>query len=934
MLGGGGYVLATALPWALAALSLVIAKASGLYNVATIGSSQTLPSTCPARSVNYITQTLPQQCARSTWTAKTVEPVNSTNLSVDATSSFPGGSDTGRVENGLPTTGDANASSNLPSTVSVKESATSTTNSAVDTETGSPIAETPTKPSNLESEQSISDSILDNANFLSFEEWKKQNLAKAGQSAENIGQGRVGAKDGEPRRRPGSINNALDSLGEDTEIEINFAGFGGSDSTAHAIPSDTPGGLGNRDKVGGKSDADDLSSNRFRSKDAGKTCKERSNYASFDCAATVLKTNPRCKGSTSVLVENKDSYMINECSIDNKFLIVELCNDILIDTIVLGNFEFFSSMFRTFRVSVSDRYPVKLDKWRELGTFEARNSREIQAFLVEDPQIWARYLRIEFLTHYGNEYYCPVSLLRVHGTTMMEEFKREVKDSGGADDDSEEEIVVAENDPGEPKTEVIFANRLDHENGPTPLDGDRNLTKPEVIPATSTQRTPPSSSGDEMDSKEAGTPSVTVPSADDETSVTGFTPSEPRMNATLLGISSSLGKEEMICRAIDTPLNTTTASSNESTTRDSAHITPVSRTPQASSTSVTTQDSSITRESSSGSITASSLNPVPATPITSSSSIPATQPNLPKTINKTAQTVVKHPPSSTHPHPSSPTTQESFFKSIHKRLQLLESNSTLSLQYIESQSLLLRTAFSAVEKRQLSKTTSFLDTLNTTVLAELHAFRSQYDQIWQSTVVELSSQRQQSQHEIVALSARLSLLADELLFQKRMAILQFALILLCLGLVIFSRSATGGVGHLELPPVVQNMMNKSSANFSRYTSHLESPSSGPESPSSTRPPTSYGLFRPDGDDLRSHSDDGLLRAGGKSPDLGFEGSTPPLSRAIRAGDGTEQSSANPRAEYEIAATSSPTTPLGEGTERECLAEKVNGIGNERLIVPN
>ncbi|OCL04389.1 hypothetical protein AOQ84DRAFT_269950, partial [Glonium stellatum] len=86
--------------------------------------------------------------------------------------------------------------------------------------------------------------------------------------------------------------------------------------------------------------------------------------------------------SSSVLVENKDSYMLNECAAPNKFLVVELCDDILVDTIVLANFEFFSSMFRTFRISVSDRYPVKLERWKELGVFEARNSRDIQAFLV------------------------------------------------------------------------------------------------------------------------------------------------------------------------------------------------------------------------------------------------------------------------------------------------------------------------------------------------------------------------------------------------------------------------------------------------------------------------------------------------------------------------------------------------------------------------
>ncbi|KAG5633537.1 hypothetical protein DXG03_007197, partial [Asterophora parasitica] len=34
-----------------------------------------------------------------------------------------------------------------------------------------------------------------------------------------------------------------------------------------------------------------------------------------------------------------------------------------------------------------------------------------------------RYIRIDFLSHYGNEYYCPLSLLRVYGLTHLEQWK-------------------------------------------------------------------------------------------------------------------------------------------------------------------------------------------------------------------------------------------------------------------------------------------------------------------------------------------------------------------------------------------------------------------------------------------------------------------------------------------------------------------------------
>src|SRR5271156_799937 len=128
---------------------------------------------------------------------------------------------------------------------------------------------------------------------------------------------------------------------------------------------------------------------------------------------------------------------------------------------------------------------------------------------------------------------------------------------------------------------------------------------------------------------------------------------------------------------------------------------------------------------------------------------------------------------------------------------MLETNSTLSLLYIEEQSRILRDAFSKVEKRQLSKTTTFLENLNVTVLSELRDFRQQYDQIWQSTVIELENQRESYRREVLAITARLGVLADEVVFQKRMSIVQSILILICLALALFTKGSAAN--YLELP---------------------------------------------------------------------------------------------------------------------------------------
>ena len=790
--------------------------------VDTRGGSQTTPSgqsTCPNRSVNYITERLPQQCLRTPWSRPT-NHATSINTPLSASTAAQAAGDVSATELDFLTVG---AKVTTPSSDPQTTPGGFTGSHDIPSPTSAIEAESFVIVQTLQDTEatlhSVSDnepeSPLDNANFLSFEEWKKQNLAKAGQSADHIGGVRAGVASDGSRRRPGHINNALDSLGEDTELEIDFGGF------VNPVPPVQPTSLYGAEAKHEASSADrkyeqEIPKAHPRGKDAGKTCKERSNYASFDCAATIMKTNKEVKGSTSILVENKDSYMLNECSAKNKFFIVELCDDILVDTVVLANFEFFSSIFRTFTVSVSDRYPVKLDKWRDLGTFEARNSREIQAFLIETPQIWARYLRIEFLTHYGNEYYCPVSLVRVHGTTMMEEFNHDLKASREDDDLENEAEVVA----SEAEKVAIVAN-----NEEEVLEAARNDADGTFHPSlTSGILLPPKPLG-ETQSK-ASNSSAAIAEVATATSLLQI-----QMDLSLMFNYTS----RQVCYVGEMPQPSTIKTSG--TIKATMHdVDQRTRSIIAQQTTTTThlndRPTPLVHSISSSSVGFSSSIPsaLESSSITKSLISPSNhgQSSYEDTRNPSSSSVLpKATSSATQPPASNPTTQESFFKSVHKRLQLLESNSTLSLQYIEEQSRILRDAFSKVEKRQLAKASAFFGTLNTTVLTEMREFRSQYDQLWQSTVLELSSQRAQNQLEILAISTRLSLLADEVALQRRIAIMQFLLIVVCLGLVLFGRSSSPVATHLEMPPIVQNAINRSSTNLSRYSPSHDNPDGSP-----------------------------------------------------------------------------------------------------------
>ncbi|CAK7262647.1 hypothetical protein SEPCBS119000_000070 [Sporothrix epigloea] len=825
--------------------------------------------TCQSKTVNYITHTLPQQCLRTSWS------------SANATASSPDPSG-------------ANA--------------TTSSSSRTASETDSKVAGKEKEQGKDKGDATDAEDLATES-FMSFEEWKVLQLKKAGQDPAELHarrrQQQQQQRNGHyPHGAGGDIN--IDSIGDDGEIALDFdvlnekvsemAGAavaqasgqyyeGGGNNRRHG-QAGTGGDVGHDGGSGTAGQQDnavvyaDGAAQYYRSKDAGKTGKERFSFASFDAGATILKTNKGVKNAKAILVENKDSYMLLECRTRDKYVIVEMSDDILVDTVVLANFEFFSSMVRRFRVSVSDRYPVKADRWRTLGEFEARNSRDIQPFLVEHPQIWAKYIRIDFLTHYGSEYYCPISLLRVHGTRMLDSWK---DSENGRDDDEEmeqeqyqqhqHEQQQAEQQPvPEPQQPVE-----EHVEKPAPVEqeqqqmpdtaeveNDVSVTDPagvtpwnpvtaqywlfdsshfcSPLAAPSLSLTHCAASG----ADHHGQPCYGAHPADaqddgNNTRLQSPLPSTAASSSSIAPEKSAFKSAPRSRDAARDGSSSSPASSPPASTTSSSSSLNASASPQSTHHSSDTLANGATAPLSSRSKTASNHQKPSATPGTHEDSHmpPTATAHTPHNRNKAGAGgsgvagASSHSSGSAHSGPGSnsgatpgggasssagsgsnsngngggpasgssngaplapppPVVQESFFKSITKRLQLLESNTSQSLQYIEDQSRFLQDALRKMERRQISRVDLFLDTLNNTVMSELRNMRQQYDQIWQSTVIALETQREQNQRETVALSDRLNVLADEVVFQKRMAILQSALLLCCLALVIFSRGLLSG----------------------------------------------------------------------------------------------------------------------------------------------
>lgn len=526
--------------------------------------------------------------------------------------------------------------------------------------------------------------------------------------------------------------------------------------------------------------------------------------------------------------------------------------DIWIDTLVLANYEFFSSMIRTFRVSVSDRYPVKLEKWKDLGTYEARNSREIQAFLIENPQIWARYIRIEFLSHYGNEYYCPLSLVRVHGTRMLESWKE--TEAIGDEDESEDSDEQGTEEHFVPDAVALVVQEEEK------LNAELKQAQPTIHNVTKTPESMPSEA----------TPNLNFHK--------NF---ESYSNASLNEMTNPWIKQDNLFHIFD-QLYSSSEASIICHIADATIGLPNSQTKSTlgpTESSIPETKSSVTTLPPATASDASPPSPPPGGNITDPTTLEnSDQPQTPPATIETPDTTVssqetnatatatasftgrsqnvtspqknKTATSTSSAASSLPTIQESFFNAVSRRLQLLEANSTLSLKYIEEQSKILREAFTKVEKKQLQKTETFLDTLNSTVLEELRGFRQQYDEIWQSTVISLESQREESKREILAVSTRLNILADEVIFQKRMSIVQSVLLLLCLGLIIFSRVSAGGA--LEFPSMQVRTRN-SVFHATPGDSPVESPSlrcrdDSPPTPISSYSRSDNALTPPSGGD--------------------------------------------------------------------------------------
>ena len=122
---------------------------------------------------------------------------------------------------------------------------------------------------------------------------------------------------------------------------------------------------------------------------------------------------------------------------------------------VVSNYEKYSSYLTEFQVLSSVSYPVK--EWLDLGIFVAEPKLGDQIFNLTTPA-GARYLKFKFNSHLGTEFYCTISQIKVHGTTIVEQINEAV-------DRSDEELRNMHS--------FLDTDRADSES---PTDDVKNIT--------------------------------------------------------------------------------------------------------------------------------------------------------------------------------------------------------------------------------------------------------------------------------------------------------------------------------------------------------------------------------------------------------------------------------------------------------------------------
>lgn len=557
--------------------------------------------------------------------------------------------------------------------------------------------------------------------------------------------------------------------------------------------------------------------------------KHRWNFASLDCAAVVHRTNPEAKFASSILSEKKDRYMLSPCPQPggklkggSQFVIVELCEKIKIDTIVLANYEFFSNMFKKFTVTAASQLTGMENDWTQLGVFRARNVRGQQVFRIPSAprsEDFFRYVRIDFLEHFGSEFYCPVSLLRVYGITEIEAIKMEFERHSA-------ELNLAP-EVGEPEEDTVGdvqrppLTSADAPNAEVPVARDLH---PSIDSAGFTSQDEDIwRKHEQAFQRKHQNRTVIREAAELDIGVTFV--------AQIDNASSQNSSAPVQSGQAGTPATTHTVPGDDlgSNLADAAHcalendpnflartnnicIRPRGQTKPFYHVSRFRTDARYTTSALDSGSAAKLDRPSVNSP-TKSRPVPAATNGAESDLDRGRRATLQRP-SGSLPSQQASQGSESVYRAIHRRLNALESNATLSHSYIEHSGQMLREVFARMERRQETRLSNMLRALNASNWQQIESLKRRQHVDLQRAIFEFDVHRQQADNERRALLREVQILAEEVLLEKRLSIAQLVMLLVVFIFVGMTRGS-------RPVPLLHAGFNKIGRGSKRSEAHID-----------------------------------------------------------------------------------------------------------------
>jgi hypothetical protein len=163
------------------------------------------------------------------------------------------------------------------------------------------------------------------------------------------------------------------------------------------------------------------------------------NYASSECSARIIECSRGAEKVANVLNADRDAYARFPAALPAVYFVVELCQAVQVESVLLANEELFSACYGHVEIAVTKRLDTP---WTPVGQFDLQDPR-MSTLPIATRTGFVRFVRLELSKptgppsscyyyhhrhhhchhHHCYYYYATLSWIKVLGRTMIEDFE-------------------------------------------------------------------------------------------------------------------------------------------------------------------------------------------------------------------------------------------------------------------------------------------------------------------------------------------------------------------------------------------------------------------------------------------------------------------------------------------------------------------------------